>query len=566
VTIQMAGTITNTDGLPQAGTVCLELVGSGSCGGTSFSGGSWQYIWDDANLPPGDYLVRVSSSTMDGTSRWYQSGNPSGTAVKGDATPVSLGDGQPDFSFTMVMPAIAKLSGRVVTTSGDGVSGVPVIVNTLGVVRSTTSGANGVYDFGYTRPGPATISVNGSATYAGDQQSVVVPGSGAFVMDDLVLTVPATISGRVTDAVTGQPVPFIDVFAFFAASPHNYVTNTTTDADGRYSLEGLGIKPLVVRFTDWAHSGYEATLNNGGDPVTYSPSTPIELEEGADLVLDQELTPTDPVAPGPHNLSGTVTDDSGRPLAGIEVSFGGSGDTTDRKGAWTIDAPDGTHPVTFTPGGAWSTAFGSEPTWAGASLGPVTVSGGVGASDLDVTLVRLVANTTLPTVTGVPQPGRTLTATTGAWTAPTGTTFATAWLRGGTVVGSGATYVVRPADAGAALVARVTATYGQAVVPASSAALSVPRLVSTVVARGSSPAAGKVRIRVRVKAPGLTPTGTVDVRRGRKVVKRDVPLRAGRAVVVLTRQPAGSARYRVLFDGSPQTLPSRSKAVQVSVV
>ena len=31
-TIQMSGTITNTDGLPQAGTVCLELVGSGSCG------------------------------------------------------------------------------------------------------------------------------------------------------------------------------------------------------------------------------------------------------------------------------------------------------------------------------------------------------------------------------------------------------------------------------------------------------------------------------------------------------------------------------------------------------
>jgi hypothetical protein len=566
-TIELSATISNTDGVSQDGVVCLELVGGGgSCGGNFFTDGSWQRTWQVGPNPPGSYLVQVRSTTMDNAVRWYQAGNPSGAALKADATPVVLEEGAPDFSFTMVMPAVAKVSGRVVDTAGNGVPGLPIAVNSQGTGRSTTTGAEGVYDLGYTRPGTSQISVIGAPTYAGDSISVSVPTSGTVVVDDLVVALAGTVSGRVTDAVTGNPIPFVAVNAYTADDPHFFINGGATDADGRYVVEGIGLDPFVLQLSDPYYSGYVRTLNDGGDPDDYSPQTPITIAEGEDIELDQELTPATPLPPGPFNLSGRVTDDLGRPLAGINVTFGTVGATTDRLGEWRIDAPDGTHPLEFAPVGDWSTAFGSEPGWAPATLGPVTVSGGTGADDLDVTLLRVVSNTVPPQVSGVAQVGRTLSATTGTWTAPTGTTYVTSWLRNGAVVGSGASYVVRPADAGAVLQARVTATFGQAVVPALTGTRTVPRLTSAVTARGASKSAGKVRIKVRVTAPGLTPTGTVDVRRGRKVVARDVALVGGRAVVVLKKQPEGRARYRVDYDGSAQTLASRSKSFRVQVL
>src|SRR3954468_8121645 len=74
-TLQLTGTVTNTDGVNQDGTVCLELVGSGSCGGNNLTNGLWSRSWDPENNTAGDYLVRVMSATMDNTSRWYVAGN-----------------------------------------------------------------------------------------------------------------------------------------------------------------------------------------------------------------------------------------------------------------------------------------------------------------------------------------------------------------------------------------------------------------------------------------------------------------------------------------------------------
>ena len=170
VTIQLSGTITNTDGIPQNGTVCLQLVGSGSCGGNHFTDGTWSSTWNDVDDAPGDYLVRVISSTMDGTSRWYVSGNTAGTTDQALATPVHLAPGEPDFAFTMVMPAIAKLTGRVTDTGGIGVPGLVIHhVHQTGASRQVVSGALGAYDFGYMRAGPGVVSTHGGDTYAGAQ-------------------------------------------------------------------------------------------------------------------------------------------------------------------------------------------------------------------------------------------------------------------------------------------------------------------------------------------------------------------------------------------------------------
>lgn len=664
--VQLSATITNTDGVALAGTVCLERVGENGCGGTYFTDGHWSWGWNPDFNPAGDYRIQVRSSTMDGTARWYVASDPAGTTDKNLATPVHLEAGAPPFDFTMVMPAIAKVSGRVVDTSHVGIAGLTVNLNQGGSYRSTTTGPDGSYDLGYTRAGSWQILVNGGAGYVANQTGVVVPASGVLVVPDLVLQAAASIEGDVTDSVTGLPLPFVNVNAF-SADTHTQLAATTTDADGHYRIGKLGTAPLVVRFQDGSFDGYHWTLNDGGDPGDWSPQVPITLAEGELRVLDQEMVPKAPPAPPAHTLAGTATDSEGNPLAGITVTDGDVTDTTDRLGRWYLNAADGTHTLRYSANSQWSTLFGSAPGWfpeyypnafAQSAATQVTVSDGVGPDNLDTSLARaaritgslwavgsgpavaeheiwvhdasgativhqpmqsgagysvevpsdvpvhlvargqidsdslteflprwfgdvdsLAASTPLqvgptvtltgkdfhlgteltnlapPAVSGTVASGQTLTATTGTWSVHTQTTFDTTWLRDGVPVGSGPSYVVRPADAGATLQARVTATNRSRSAQAVSIPAGVGRLATTVAARGRSPRSRTVRLVVTVSAAGSPPAGTIDIKRGSRVVKHQVALVGGRVVVQLRKQPHGRQRYTVSYGGSAQALP-----------
>jgi hypothetical protein len=674
--VPLSATILNTDGVAQAGTVCLERVGTNGCGGTYYTDGHWSWGWNPDFNPAGDYRIKVLSSTMDGISRWYVEGNIAGTTDKSLATPVHLEAGSPSFDFTMVLPAIATVTGRAVTTSGAGIAGLTVTLNEAGSYRSTTTKLDGSYDLGYTRSGSWQIIVPGNADWVRTQTGVDVPGSGAVVVPDLVVQAAASIEGDVTDSVTGLPIPFVDVHAY-SADTHSQLATTTTDADGHYRIGKLGTTPLVLRFQDGSFDGYHWTLNDGGNPGDWSSQAPITLAEGEVRVYHQHLAPKAAPAPPAHTLSGTATDSEGHPLAGINVTDGDVTDTTDRLGHWYLDAADGTHTLRYSANWQWSTLFGSTPAWfpeyypdalALSSATQVTVSGGVGAGNLDTSLARaarvtgslsavgsgpavaeheiwvydasgatimhepmqsgagysvevpsdvpvhlvargqsgsdpvteflprwfgdvdtLAASTPIqvgpaatatgkdfhlgseltnlapPTISGAVAPGQTLTATTGTWSVHTQTEFDTTWLRDGVAVGTGVSYVLKPADAGTSLRVRVTATNGSSSAQALSATAGVGPLATAVAAHGRSPRARTVRLVVAVSAAGLTPAGTISVRRGSRVVKREVVLAGGRAVVLLRKQPSGRQRYTVSYGGAGQTLPGTSPTVRVRV-
>jgi len=585
--VTLSATVTNTDGVAQNGTVCLELVGSGSCGGDDLVDGSWSTTWDSAAGQAGDYLIAVTSDTMDGATRWYAAGNQAGTADKSLATPVHLAAGASDLHFTMVMPALAKVSGKVVDSGNHGRAGLTVLISEDGLVRSTTTGTGGVFDLGYTRAGSATVSVEGGLYFLDAHAAVVVPESGPLVVPDLVVQNAATIAGLVTDSVTGNPIPFLDVDAYDASS-HAYAGSTKTDATGRYVIGGLEAMSLVLRFKDSAYQGYTPTLNDGGDPSDWSPQTPIVIAAGGRHTANQTLVPVLPTQPT-HTLSGTVTDPAGHPLAGIQVSAAGtvtrSGES-DRLGHWYVNAPDGDYTLSFSQGWRWSSAFGTEAGWAQESYPgrlvspvPVTVTVAGDAPDgLDVTLVRDLSNLTAPAIKGTAVPDQTLTATTGTWSVRTGTTYATTWLRDGVAVGEGPSYALSATDVGKSFRVRVTATNGPSVAEATSDPVTVnpapviPVPVSpvgpgaaTVTARATSPRHGTVRIVVAVSAPGSAPAGTVTVRRGATLVKGAMALVNGRAVVVLRKQRSGVKRYTVGYSGSAQTLPATSPTIRVKV-
>jgi hypothetical protein len=419
------------------------------------------------------------------------------------------------------------------------------------------------------------LTVNPSAQYGGTSGSAVVPATGDYVAPDMTVQLAAAIHGLVTDSVTGDPLPLVLV-QVFTAGTHQYQGSDYTDQLGQYRIPGLGNQNLVARYSD-EHGGYQPKLYVSGDPNSFAGEVPFTLGPGDDLAVDMPLVSKTPDVPVTYNLSGTVTDTAGHPLPGITVtssSGGGLFDETDRLGNWYLDAPVGTYVLRFSDdGGRWSSnVFPPGQDWAAeyysgvyqaAEATPVVVAGAP-LSGLDASLsMEALSGLAPPVVSGSRVVGRVLTASTGSWTTMPLTQFTTTWWRGATQVGSGSSYLVRTADAGSSLRARVVATNGTHSARAYSASAAIAKLASSEAVSGKSPKRGTVRLTVTVSAAGLTPTGTLIVKRGTKVVKRAV-LVGGRAVITLKRQPSGSRRYTVLYGGSTQTLPS-SRVVKVRV-
>ncbi|MFN8193357.1 MAG: carboxypeptidase-like regulatory domain-containing protein [Nocardioidaceae bacterium] len=388
----VTGTATDPDGHPVSGAAYLYLVGSGNGGGNSFTGGSFS-----VNAPAaGDYQLQVRASTMDGLSRWYVAGNPAGSADRTAATVLTL-DGTSSVPVdAMQFPAIATLSGHVTNGDGDPMAGVTVLRNRLGTGTSTTTDAQGFYDFGYVLPGSTAISVNGDGTWAGDRVTVVVDDSTHYT-EDLVMRAPARLAGAVTDADTGDPVALLNVLAYQRVNGSLFYTNSAfTDATGHFDIGGLGAGDFVLQYYDDL-GGYPVTWN-GGDLL---PGPGLTTSAGATTTHDEALTQKADPRPG-KPLSGVVTDGGGSPLVGITVTAedtgGGSSldTTTDRSGRWAIDAPDGTYRLHVVEGD-WLKSHEGAPTpwfpeyypdaWAAGDAATVTVAGDLHPG-LDLDLAR----------------------------------------------------------------------------------------------------------------------------------------------------------------------------------
>ena len=116
----------------------------------------------------------------------------------------------------------------------------------------------------------------------------------------------------------------------------------------------------------------------------------------------------------------------------------------------------------------------------------------------------------VPVVTGTPQVGRTLTATTGAWQ-PDDATISIQWLRDSTPIdgATGAKYTARPSDLGKQLRVSVTATrprYGDLTVTSGpTASVKAGRITAP---RPTLTGKAKVGKSLHVAAGKATPAGT----------------------------------------------------------
>lgn len=143
----------------------------------------------------------------------------------------------------------------------------------------------------------------------------------------------ADVTGTVTDAATGEPLPAITVTVADASATGADVRTVTTGSDGSYRIHVLP-------------GTYDITF--GGYGYATETLAAVELADGAAVAHDAALT-----AVPAHAVSGTVLDVTGSPLAGVTVAVAGTpvpAVTTDADGAFTLPrVAEGDWTLTATP-------------------------------------------------------------------------------------------------------------------------------------------------------------------------------------------------------------------------
>lgn len=139
--------------------------------------------------------------------------------------------------------------------------------------------------------------------------------------------------------------------------PNSHTLTVTADhaqvlyqgrSDNSFEIPRLSEPTLLIRADD----GYKlskVTLNgeNITDKVIGNNYTLAPVYEDKKLVVETAAVPID--SDSFHDISGTVTDENGNPIAGVTVDIGGKTNVTDKNGNFKVeDVPNGNHSVKIT--------------------------------------------------------------------------------------------------------------------------------------------------------------------------------------------------------------------------
>lgn len=200
-------------------------------------------------------------------------------------------------------------------------------------------------------------------------------------------------------------------------------------------------------------------------------------------------------------------------------------------------------------------------------LGSATVAD-VGAVPVAALAQPAPVATVAPKVTGTAKVGKTLAVTRGTWdVADVAVTYQ--WRRAGQPVAgaTGASYAVRPADAGERLDVVVSAAKDDHVtgsVTATAGTVARAGTTTRVTVPGKVRAGRKATAKVVVGSPDLTPTGTVKVTYAGQVLKAALRLKDGKATVTLPGRKRGGYTLKVVY-GATDAFAASAKTVTVRV-
>jgi hypothetical protein len=535
------------------------------------------------HLPPGRYKIALDEFT------WY------GGASRSSATVVTVKEGETTSITAWKDAAEAENSardwamGRFVTE--DGAAALDLNIELLRrdapneVVAARMSSRGGFEFFDLPEADYLVRASDATGTYR--SRTVSVPeepsSSDTYVLTREVPLGPA-FDGPATGSASmiGRNGPICLYPTNGRTAPGDLVCGEYDSATQRYQI--TGIKSGTYRI----HLGHPGDdLGNPGDRFapwvggrSKASATVFSFTAGEYRELEAEPPRTT------GELVGAAIDESGHPVDNLTF-FAYAADNSDEVVAtaeggeiWRMyDLEVRPYKIKVVDGSGHY-----ESTWIGgsdfASALPVTPPI-AGTKELPSVVVNRRPNALAPpTLSGSARVGHVLTATTGVWR-DEDLSFAYQWLRDGAPI-PGATdpeYLVTSADVGRGIAARVittdpsgdradttSGTVGSFDGPPTALPRPEARLIPTVQTTVKALGGRRVRVSVKVSAPGIVPIGRVSLRSGGKTVMSWRTLKNGRLSVTLKRQPRNRrVKYTVRYSGSVIAMPVTRQTTRVRV-
>jgi putative cell wall-binding protein len=359
----ISGTVTQADGvtpLPSAAISFWDPVADDYVGDSAYTDQNGRYV--STGLPPGDYDVLISAWGY--VSQWFD--NASDIT---DAHAVTVTSGVGADGIDASLSSGANISGTV--TNADGpVADVLVSIsdaNDVWVASAETDEA-GKYSSTGLVPGAYRVQFfpqsglslpewYDDATDFSSATAVTIPAIDSSVPGiDAVLDIGGGISGKVTDAATGDPLEGICLRAEPTGDGDAAVYSRweCSDSTGAYLLEGLPAGSYRVYFSGEEENGTSSYLTQMYPNQVYDDGGVVAV----DVVAGEVQASIDDAAVHGATFSGTLTDAStGAALQNICVSpvdstyrySAAAARCTDSSGHYTTaGVPTGSYRLQFT--------------------------------------------------------------------------------------------------------------------------------------------------------------------------------------------------------------------------
>ncbi|MEE8442605.1 MAG: carboxypeptidase regulatory-like domain-containing protein, partial [Dehalococcoidia bacterium] len=233
----ISGRVTDAEtGLPIA-YVELEASSVSGDGPNSYTGTDSDGRYTLRGVAPGTYRIRVQAGKQGYIREYYDD-----RLSRDNADLVAIDGAEAVEGIDIGLKLGATISGRVTDVG----TGLPIADVDLSAglmdgdhVSWTRTDYYGNYTLHGLPDGVIEIFVNGQE-YIEERSLVQIIGTDMVTDVRIGLTRGGTISGRVTDAETGLPIANVELEAesAFGDGP-NFYTSTSTDSDGRYTLQGI---------------------------------------------------------------------------------------------------------------------------------------------------------------------------------------------------------------------------------------------------------------------------------------------------------------------------------------
>ncbi|KAI2514176.1 protein of unknown function DUF11 [Fragilaria crotonensis] len=312
---KITGTVKNDNGSPLSSVLLTLKDSTGAVVSTTVTNGNGIYVFD--NVEPGNYTVMETNPDEYPANLLDQDFTNDSDPTDSDTTVdniigVTVQPGETDDGNNFVDSDNASISGSVTDDEDKPLAGVKITLSdSTGVVATTLTDAQGLYEFTGLEPGPYTVTETNPDGYKTD----ISDGDTSFDGDatDGVLTPDNTISVTLLPSETDANNDFVDsnkgsisgsVFddklnplaavILTLNQGTTTVATTVTAADGSYKFTGVVPGDYSV-----------IEINPDGYPIE-----PSEDDVGNDFVDSNN-----------GSISGSVKDDNGNPIPGVTVAL-----------------------------------------------------------------------------------------------------------------------------------------------------------------------------------------------------------------------------------------------------